>query len=347
MLLSIIVPAYNIGDHLSRCLRSLLDQDLDASDYEIVVINDGSQDNSLAVAEALALQSRNIVVHSQANQGLSSARNAGVRLARGKYLYFVDGDDYVASNVLGTLIRLMEQAELQVLGFGHAIVGPDDHLDHPRTPYDPTRRVAVSSGAQYLAGHHYLNSVWWYIVNRAFLAGLGVQFEVGRLVEDALFTAQVMCAASRFAYVPIDAYRYVRRPGSIMQTNTAAHTKKLVEDYERVVFGLEELRQSLSQSTTASRALLDRLEYRQQAYVFFLIGRLIRSDLPPKPILPAALERFRDIGMYPLSRFPGRDYKGMQYRLLTFVANRGYMLYPSIRIYRALLGGRRVEFRQG
>jgi glycosyltransferase involved in cell wall biosynthesis len=346
MLLSIIVPAYNIEDHLQRCLRSLLDQDFDPSDYEIVVIDDGSEDNSAAIAEALALTNPNVVVHSQENQGLSAARNAGIRLARGKYIYFVDGDDYIASQVLAGLVKLMDEEGLQVLGFDHAIVGPDDYLPHSRTPYDLSQGVAVSSGAQHLATHHYLNAVWWYIVDRAFLAELGVLFEVGRLVEDGLFTANVMCAASRFAFVPIDVYRYVRRPGSIMQTSTAAHTRKLIADYERVVFGLEELRQRLLKSDTASEALLDRLEYRQRAYVFFLIGRLIRSDLPPKPILPDALARFRVIDIYPLKRFPGRDYRGVRYALLTFVFNREYLLYPFIHIYRSLRGSGPFEFRQ-
>jgi len=346
MLLSIIVPVYNIEDYLARCLGSLLEQGLDPADYEVVLVNDGSEDNSLAIAQALALTNPNIVVHSQENQGLSAARNAGIRLARGKYIYFVDGDDYIASHVLSGLVKLMDQEGLQVLAFGHSMVGPDDYFPHPRTQYDPSQGVVVSSGAQHIATHHYLNSVWWYIVNRAFLTDLGVQFEVGRLVEDGLFTANVMCAASRFAFVPIDVYRYVRRPESIMQTNTAAHTTKLIADYERVVFGLEELRQRLLKSVTTSRALLDRLEYRQHAYVFFLIGRLIRSDVPPRPILTEALERFRAIDMYPLRRFPGRDYRGVQYKLLTYVYNREYLLYPFIRIYRSLRGNRHVVFRQ-
>ena len=61
---------------------------------------------------------------------------------------------------------------------------------------------------------------------------------------------------------------------------------------------------------------------------------MIRSEVPVRPILPEALERLRAIDMYPMNRFPGRDYAGLQYRLLTFVYNRGHLLYPFIRLYR-------------
>ena len=346
MLLSIIVPVHNVEAYLVRSLGSLMNQGLEPSDYEVVVINDGSTDNSLDVAERLALSHPNIVIRSWENRGPSAARNEGVRTARGKYVYFVDGDDYIASGVLADLLKLMEQEDLQVLAFDHWIVGHEDYLPSPRTVYDPSHGVNVTSGMQYLATHHYKNGIWWYIVNRAFLVNSGIRFEAGRLVEDALFTANVLSAASRFAFVPTDVYRYVRRPGSIMQTTTAASTKRLIADYERVVFGLEELRQGHLRSGEASKAFLDRLEYRQRAFAFFLIGRLIRSDLPPKPILPEALARFRGISIYPLKRFPGRDYRGVRYALLTFVYNREYLLYPFIHLYRSLHGSGPFEFRQ-
>ncbi len=342
MLLSVIVPGWNAEDYLLRCLRSLLDQDLDPGDCEVIVVNDGSDDDSLALAQALALANENIVIHSQENQGLSAARNAGIDLAKGKYIYFVDSDDHVASQVLGGLVKLMDRETLQVLAFGFSDVRPDECRSLPRFQYDTSKRVNVTLGTEYMAKHYYPNTVWWYMVSRAFLIDMGVRFEVGRLVEDAVFTANVLSAASRFAFVPVDVYRYNHRPGSLMRTRTDANTKRLVADYERVVFGLEELSQRLLNSGTASPALLDRLVNRQQTFVFFLITRLLRSNVPARPILPDALGRLRAIDMYPLTRFPGPDDKGVRYKLLTAVYNRDYLLYPFIRVYRSLSGLRRL-----
>jgi glycosyltransferase involved in cell wall biosynthesis len=341
MTLSIIVPVFNAEAYLGRCLRSLLDQDLDPSDYEVVVINDGSDDGSRAIAESLAVTNQNIVIRSQENQGISAARNAGIDLAKGKYIYFVDADDHVASQSLGGLIKLMDRENLQVLGFGFADVLPDEYVPVPRFQCDALQRVDVTPGSDYMATHAYPNTVWWYMVDRTFLMGLGVRFEVGRLVEDAIFTANVISAATRFAFVPMDVYRYGHRSGSVIRTRTDESAKRLVADYERVVFGLDELRRRLLKTGKASPAVLDRLVNRQQAFVFFLIARLMRSNLPARPILPDALERIRAIDMYPMRRFPGPDDDDVRYKFLTVVYNRGYLLYPCIYIYRWLRAVRR------
>ena len=342
MLLSIIVPVYNVEAYLPRCLRSLLDQDLDSREYEVIVINDGASDRSLEIAESYALRFSNIVVHSQENQGLGAARNAGIQLAKGKFLFFVDSDDYIASNVLAGLIEVMTRLQLQVLAFAYLSTGMDGYVRRPGVQLEQSQDTDVVTGMQYMAAHRYTNQAWGYILNREFLLDLGVRFEVGRFVEDVLFTANVVSAASKMAYLPVDVYRYVQRPGSIMHTRTAAHTKRLLADYERVVFGLEELRQKSLRSGAASTDFLDRLLNRQQAFVFFLIARLIRSEVPVVPILPEALERFRSIGMYPLTGFPGREFEGLRYRLLTSVFNRQILLWPFIRISRLAYWLRRL-----
>ena len=94
--LSIIVPVYNVEPFVEKCLRSLLDQGLDHADYEIIVVDDGSDDRSMEIVRSLTRDGP-IRIHSQPNAGLSAARNAGIRLARGRYLAFVDSDDFVAA----------------------------------------------------------------------------------------------------------------------------------------------------------------------------------------------------------------------------------------------------------
>ena len=110
--LSIIVPLYNSEKYLPKCLDSLLDQDIQESEYEIILVDDGSPDNSRFIAGEYARAHSNIVVISQANKGTSGARNTGLRHASGKYVYFVDPDDYILNNSLSRLLRHMEEKSL-------------------------------------------------------------------------------------------------------------------------------------------------------------------------------------------------------------------------------------------
>ena len=118
MKLSFIIPVFNTEDYLERCLASCLDQDLPESDYEIIVLNDGSTDGSLQVAQRIASSHPCIRIVSQENGGLSRARNAGLREASGDYVWFVDSDDYIARNCLGTLWSKCADEMLDVLGMG-------------------------------------------------------------------------------------------------------------------------------------------------------------------------------------------------------------------------------------
>ena len=117
MKLSIIVPVYNVEAFLSKCVDSLLAQDLPKEDYEVILVDDGSTDGSGALCDTLAAEHGNIRVIHQQNHGLSGARNAGIPAASGDYILFVDSDDYLCPDVLGTLVGLMESKELDILRF--------------------------------------------------------------------------------------------------------------------------------------------------------------------------------------------------------------------------------------
>jgi len=332
--LSIIVPVFQVESYLGRCLESLLDQGLKPDDYEIVVIDDGSRDRSLAIAESYARAHRNILIHGQEHQGPGVARNAGIAIARGRYLLFVDSDDFLTPRMLESLVNLMGRERLQMLGFRYVAAAPDDQLPDGEQPLPAFDAIEVVSGLQYLAGQNYHNSVWSYLLDRQFLIDTGIRFEPGRYVEDAIFTANVLSAASRMAFVPVVVYHYVQRPGSIMRTQGDAHALEMIAAYERVVFGLDELRERLSSGGWVQPGALARIRLLQQSFVFFLIGRLVRSQLPARPLLPEALARFRVIGAYPLDCFPSNDYPGVRYRLLTIIFNQESLLYPFIRGYR-------------
>ena len=117
MRLSIIIPAYNVDQYLDRCIESCESQDIHQNDYEIIIVNDGSCDKSLNIANALANKYSNVNVISQENQGLSIARNTGMTLAKGNYIWFVDSDDYIVKNCVGSVLALCEKNDLDIPSF--------------------------------------------------------------------------------------------------------------------------------------------------------------------------------------------------------------------------------------
>lgn len=105
MRLSIIVPVYNVEPYLEKCLDSLLDQNIDKSQYEILVLNDGSTDKSLEIVHKYADKYSNIQEFSHPNKGLSGTRNVGLKNATGDYVWFVDSDDWIRLSCVFAEIR--------------------------------------------------------------------------------------------------------------------------------------------------------------------------------------------------------------------------------------------------
>ena len=325
--LSIVVPTYNVEAYLANCLESLLRQDLDPERYEILVVNDGSTDRSGTIADSFAEKHRNVRVVHQQNAGLSGARNTGIREAAGTYIYFIDSDDYIADQTLGFALKTLRTHELDVLGLG---VLDTDRLDIYRCSNRDaitSTPVAVTDGITFIASHNYMNNAWWYIIRREFLLKTGLLFPLGRYVEDANFTAQMLVSANRVSYIPLDFYRYVVRPASIMRKKDKAHIRRLIGDYKKNVLDFHTQIKSLSNHTehSALKPCLDRLRARQESFVFFGIVKALRNGFTPEEI-QEYLTEFKTIRAYPIHGFIGPDYNKMEYKVLTALINRQWAL---------------------
>ena len=118
MFLSIIIPIYNVEQYIEKCILSCERQNIEKSDYEIICINDGSTDRSEEIVKALKNNYNNIVALSQKNKGVSCARNLGLEKARGEYIWFVDGDDFVQENVLSDIKSILKGSNCKRLKIG-------------------------------------------------------------------------------------------------------------------------------------------------------------------------------------------------------------------------------------
>lgn len=170
-LVSIIVPMYNVEPFIEECIDSLLRQTL--SDIEIILVNDGTPDRSGEIAEDYAKRDTRIRVIHQENGGLSSARNAGIKAARGTYIGFVDGDDYVSSAMFQRLIEEAEQNRLDIAGCGFYKQSADRRVYVP-PQLDINRVLTKPEMAERLKHAHETRFIWYvwrYVYRRELLKG--------------------------------------------------------------------------------------------------------------------------------------------------------------------------------
>lgn len=334
MKLSIILPTYNMQKYLGRCLDSLVAQDLVLNEYEIIIVNDQSTDNTLQIAKDYAAKYSNIVIVDKKNGGAGAARNSGLDVARGEYIHFVDPDDYVARNVYGALIKIAENMQLELTCFTFTKTKRADwyESDTPANEID-FEGITVMDGVTYIANNNYRNTVWWYLINRRFLESTGLRFIEGRWMEDSILTPQLFMKAKRMARINLDVYRYMITPGSAMTSKKPEHYNKLISDIENAAFVFDEFLHKIPENTEDLKNCKSRIRTRQQSFVFFLLVRLMKSNLPIKYIHPK-LEGFKKIHAYPLNEFIGKDFNGLSYRLLTSIFNNERTMYPFMHIFR-------------
>ena len=221
IVLSIIVPVYNLEVFLPEALASLLKIDFDAP-YEIIVVDDGSSDGSLAILRAYEEKSKAIRVITGPNGGVSRARNAGIEAARGKYLAFADGDDTVEPGFFAAAVREMEEG-------GYSLVqGNARYLEkgQVRMVLPGCGRRASEGDPEELAEWFFgqeqalLFSVWAKVFRRDLVGE--TRFEPGvRVAEDLQFLFRLLRKGPKTLVLDMDAYNYFVRESSVANTGYA------------------------------------------------------------------------------------------------------------------------------
>lgn len=323
MKLSIIIPVYNVEKHISRCLESLFNQDLNEDEYEVLIIDDGSKDNSINLVEQHYLPShKNIFVHRRENQGVGAARNKGLDLAKGKYIYFIDPDDYLADNVLKTLLDYSIKHKPDVLTFKSQATVLTNLRSRSQIP-DSSFNITEQSGMDFIANHGFKNEVWWYFTKKSFLDSIGLRFIHGRWMEDAIFTAKLLVQAKRVISLPLDVHRHVKVEGSAMTSKEPNHYLKVIADNAHAAVVYESI---ISQVDQANKTCVKRLKSRQQSFVFFLLIRTLKSTMKKEDIFPL-LSKMKSVGAYPLNAFLGPDYNSAIYSVLSKLFSNKYLYY--------------------
>lgn len=216
MFISLIIPVYKVRDFISECLSSIEGQSLDKKYYEVIVVNDGTPDDSMEIATPIINRMGNVKVINQHNQGLSIARNNGLELATGDYVWFVDSDDWLLPNALQELMRNIK-IEPHADVFSSRLEMHFDNGHKTKLDFNPT--TYNLSGKEYLKQRYKQGAVQRFIFKRDFLISNKLSFYPGILHEDGLFGYMMLYLAKRIKIIetPIYAYR-IRCTGSIMSS---------------------------------------------------------------------------------------------------------------------------------
>lgn len=233
--LSIIIPVYNVEKYIRPCLLSVLNQGLGTDEYEVILINDGTPDNSLNMIKDLIESHRNIKVIEQDNKGLSAARNIGLTKATGKFVIFVDSDDYLIENsVKGLLnIALDSNADLIVADY---IVQANETTTTIKIYKAEFTSQKIKSGSELFLEDLKLRDyfIWRTIYKRDFLIEQNISFIEGITFEDSPFTIECYLKAEKCVRISYPFYVYRRRHGSL----SSLITMKSVKDLNKVIENL-------------------------------------------------------------------------------------------------------------
>jgi glycosyltransferase involved in cell wall biosynthesis len=285
MIISIIVPVYNVEKYLPKCLDSLLKQGLDSNQYEILIINDGSTDGSGTIANEFAKKHSQIKVIDQENAGLGAARNIGIKHAIGKYIQFVDSDDYLEENVLPSLLHKMDNESLDILRFNYQNVNEKYEViqsNKKRTFVD--YRDEVCDGITFLSERlGYACYVGQFIIKTNLLKIPGNLFKEGIYFEDTEWTPRILV------------YNYLMRKNSITKTDNTNKKYKLVNDRIAVIDCLLTLKKNID-IVSAEKWIDGMISH----LVLSLMSLIIKEFPSEKNIM---LNKLRKRELFPLSKY--------------------------------------------
>ena len=209
-MISVLVPVYNTNQYLPRCIDSILGQSF--TDFELLLIDDGSTDGSAKICDAYAEKDSRIRVLHKENGGVSSARNLGLNEAKGEWVVFVDSDDWISDNCIKVLTEPLRKKEFDIVVGDYRIIG--------EFPYN--LELSLPEGAYHETGitHTFCNGgiyimSWNKLYRKEFLLKNQLAFEEGKVHEDEILAFEISCLEKSFYVVKSVTYYYRIRENSI------------------------------------------------------------------------------------------------------------------------------------
>ena len=263
--ISVIVPVYNVEKYISRCIDSVLSQSY--NDWELILVDDGSTDNSGVICDKYAQNNKKIIAIHQRNQGVSVARNAGIKASNGEYLLFADADDWLENTMLEEMLSGEHDADLIACEYYEVNHFPNDtekvravHIWNNQTkpfksddiPFDVMSKTGV---------------LWNKLIKRNVIGG--VLFKQGlRYGEDMLFLAEILKNIQSAILIPVPYYYYfVNRQGNVVSSIVDERSIEFLESALLVYFELDSFGDSscgIARICTTINIVFSKIPYAEQ-----------------------------------------------------------------------------------
>lgn len=217
MILSVILPYFNADAWIGKALDSLLAQDIPSSEYEIIVVDDGSEEDPITLRDYVRRHSQ-ISYYRINHAGLSPARNYGLSVARGEWLYLCDSDDFLQPNVLGGIIAAAQERDLDMICANAIGLDLGSSVPDAKRCFDSVSDV--QSGMEYLVAPpaYFSWGTWCYLIRRSVVVSADLLFPDIFYVEDRLYMLELMPHVRRVAFIDVDLYYYVQHEVSILHS---------------------------------------------------------------------------------------------------------------------------------
>lgn len=310
--LSIIIPLYNVEEYIERCILSIVSQSINEKKYELIIVNDGSTDKSKSIVEKLQRDYPFIKLLNKENGGLSSARNRGLDVASGDYIFFIDADDWIST---GTLLKLLDT----ITHF------PEDIILFKLTEVYPKGRKKTISFhlpdsektllvEDYMCNYTILSAAWQGLFKRSLFTDHCIRMPEGFLAEDDYLVVKLFSVAETIYYLPKEVYNYYQRPQSISNSSDRNHNERLIQD--RLSIFKELVSDTQSFAGKRKRGLIRKLNF----LALDIIRLLIRKS-QTRLIIDSTLNQLSELEYFPLNK------KGdsIKYKILKTLLNK-----PSI-----------------
>lgn len=224
MKISIIVPIYNVEEYLQRCVDSLICQTY--RDIEIILVNDGSTDNSLEICKSNAKKDSRIIILDKTNGGLSDARNSGLKISTGDFILFVDSDDYIEHDSCEKLISGMKDDVDFVAGAYKEIAGNKYDIKRHTNLLNNTVYTSRDFVIQSIKNNEWYAPAWLNLYRKSFLLKNNLYFKYGIIFEDKQIMPRLFLCAKKIVYIDYPFYNYIIRKNSIMTSDENMSKKR-------------------------------------------------------------------------------------------------------------------------
>ena len=232
-ILSIILPVYQVEEYIEKCIISIEEQDISHDLYELIVVNDGTKDNSIKLVENLQKKYSNINIVHKENGGLSSARNFGLKYATGKYIWFIDSDDYIDPYTLKKLVTEATTYDLDLLCFSNK----DIYISNNKTIYPKNKKPKeIVSGLEFLKNYELGVVAWAHIAKKELYDKYNIRFTEGIYHEDYEYILTIYKYCSKIKYLDIHPYNYIiKAGGTITTSNNISHIRKRLDSWLHII----------------------------------------------------------------------------------------------------------------